>query len=382
MPRVRFPGWRAVAFGAIIVALGGGVLGGAFVLSGVYNVAASREHFDVVNALIRLTLSRSVATRSMGIGPPDLTDERLARLGARHFAVGCAPCHASPAGSQSPVVAEMYPAPPPLTHAAEEWETEELFWIVKHGLKFTGMPSWPALQRDDEVWALVAFLERLPEADAEDYAAMSGIGGGRRGSALAFGRGQAANDLTAMCGNCHGDARTPPVHPLAPPLAGQKEAYLRRALDEYADRRRPSGIMEPVAAALGPSEIEKLARHYAAAPPATAPLRDGVDEETAARGEVIARRGIREDGIPACLSCHDPGTSGEFPRLDGLSAKYIATQLSLFQEGIRANSTYSAIMAPVARRLSQEQIEDVAAYFASRAQEPAATASSPSGAGQ
>jgi len=370
-----------LVFGAILVILGGGILGGAFILSGIYNVAASREHFDITNAVIRLTLTRSVAMRSMGVEAPDLSDERLARLGARHFALGCSPCHASPARSQNPIVAEMYPAPPSLTHVAKEWETEELFWIVKHGLKFTGMPSWPALEREDEVWALVAFLERLSEADAEDYAAMAGIGGERRGAAFFFGSNAAMDELTGMCANCHGDARSPPVHPLAPPLAGQKEAYLRRALDEYADRRRPSGIMEPVAAALGPSDIERLAQHYAEAP-AAAPLRDGLDGKAAARGEVIAREGVREDDIPACLACHDAGSSGEFPRLDGLSAGYIATQLSLFREGNRAHSTYSAIMAPIARRLSEEQIADVASYFASRALEPATTASTNLGGGR
>ncbi|WP_309084759.1 c-type cytochrome [Chelativorans sp.] len=361
------PGWRSIASGAAIVLLGAGLLGGAFILSGLYNVAASSNHFDITNFIIRLTLARSVETRSMGIEPPpDLSDERLARLGARHFALGCAPCHASPSTSQNPIAAKMYPAPPPLSHAAEEWDAEELFWIVKHGLKFTGMPAWPALERDEEVWALVAFLERLPEMEGRDYAEFSGTGGERSASALTFAPDRALEETVEMCGSCHGDARNPPVHPLAPPLAGQKEAYLRRALSEYAAGRRPSGIMEPMAAALGPSQIEAVAQHYARAslsPPGTSV---DADADAAARGQAIAMNGLGEDGIPACRSCHAAETSGQFPRLDGLPAEYIATQLSLFQSGVRAGSAYSAIMAPIARRLSKEQIEDVAAYFAAR----------------
>jgi hypothetical protein len=46
---------------------------------------------------------------------------------------------------------------------------EQLFSIVKHGIKFTGMPAWPVQQRDDEVWAMVAFLRRLPDLDAAGY---------------------------------------------------------------------------------------------------------------------------------------------------------------------------------------------------------------------
>ena len=50
------------------------------------------------------------------------------------------------------------------------WNPEELLYLVKHGIKFTGMPAWTALQRDDEVWAVVAFLRALPGMDADDYA--------------------------------------------------------------------------------------------------------------------------------------------------------------------------------------------------------------------
>jgi len=367
MRRFDRPWWRAVALGAGIAIVGAGLLGGAFVLSGLYNVAASREHFAITNAIIRLTLTRSVATRSMGIEAPDLSDERLAALGARHFASGCAPCHASPASVQNPIAAEMYPAPPALTQAAEEWNAAQLFWIVKHGLKFTGMPSWPALTRDDEVWALVAFLERLPESNAEEYAALAGSEGGAEDANLNFGEGRGRTE--AFCDNCHGDAENPPVHPLAPSLAGQKEPYLLRALEEYAGGKRPSGMMQAVAAALAPEELARLAGHYAGQTGTATTPSDGEDEAIA-RGEEIARNGVREDDIPACLACHRAGTSGQFPRLDGLAPEYISTQLSLFREGARYRSTYSAIMRPIAERLSERQIEDLATYFASLSRQP------------
>jgi len=354
--------WRAVGLGAVLALAGAGLLGGVFILSGLYNVAASRQHFDITNMIIRLTLTRSVATRSMGVDVPDLSDERLAALGARHFDLGCAPCHASPGTEQNPIAAEMYPAPPPLTHAAEDWDAAELFWIVKHGLKFTGMPSWPALEREDEIWALVAFLERLPESRAQDYAALAGRRSGPGEVEFTFG-GQIATE--SLCANCHGNENNPPVHPLAPGIAGQKAPYLLRALEEYASGERESGMMEPIAAALAPEEIEQLARHYAEE--RVLPSAAGVDMGAAARGAEIARNGARADDIPACLSCHGANRSGQFPRLDGLSAEYISTQLSLFQSGVRKGSVYSEIMMPIAERLSEQQIRDLAAYFASRA---------------
>ena len=45
----------------------------------------------------------------------------------------------------------------------------ELFWIVKHGIKSTGMPAWSD-HSDDEIWATVAFLENLPGLSEPDYA--------------------------------------------------------------------------------------------------------------------------------------------------------------------------------------------------------------------
>lgn len=54
----------------------------------------------------------------------------------------------------------MLPSPPDLAVAMRRWKERELFWIVKHGFKYTGMPGWVALEREDEIWAVVAFLKK------------------------------------------------------------------------------------------------------------------------------------------------------------------------------------------------------------------------------
>ena len=64
----------------------------------------------------------------------------------------------------------MLPSPPDLTTSMRPWKDEELFWIVQHGIKYTGMPGWVALEREDEIWAVVAFLKQIPTIDAESYA--------------------------------------------------------------------------------------------------------------------------------------------------------------------------------------------------------------------
>jgi hypothetical protein len=100
----------------------------------------------------------------------------------------------------------MTPAPPELRQRLSRWRPEELFSIVKHGIKFTGMPAWPVQQRDDEVWAMVAFLRRLPELDAVAYQRLVyGDGSAAGGSAaIVAGAKDAPRAIRDMCWRCHG----------------------------------------------------------------------------------------------------------------------------------------------------------------------------------
>ena len=56
-----------------------------------------------------------------------------------------------------------------LAKTAPLYSPAELFWIVKHGIKMTGMPAWGD-HSDDELWATVAFVEKLPGMSEQDYA--------------------------------------------------------------------------------------------------------------------------------------------------------------------------------------------------------------------
>ena len=113
--------------------------------------------------------------------------------------------------------------------------TEELFWIVKHGIKYAGMPGWVAQSRDDEVWTVVAALRRLPDMSREEYRRLA------MGDAGGTSRGATGEGLLTVCARCHGDDGAANGH--VPRLAGQKQAYLEHALRSYASGERSSGIM-------------------------------------------------------------------------------------------------------------------------------------------
>jgi cytochrome c553 len=247
-----------------------------------------------------------------------------------------------------------------LSDAVRQWRSRELFWIVKNGLKYTGMPAWVAPHRDDEIWAIVAFLRRLPGLDAAAYGAMVRADPPQRLSSLS---GAEDSRTIERCTRCHGDGASAPPSAYVPRLTGLSAAYLRLALRQYADGERHSGIMQPIAVRLGGDEIRRLAEYYSSVPSAAIDV-PPMPPDRIERGRSIATRGVPAKGIPPCLACHRRSAREVFPRLAGQQAPYIANQLKLWQRGLRDDSVTGAIMAPIARRLSSQQIQDVAAYFA------------------
>jgi cytochrome c553 len=352
----------AIWSGATLAALAVGAF--LFMLSGVYNVAASRGHFAVTEWLLEIAMRRSVATHSYWIAAPPLQDAEMIRLGAGHFEGGCAPCHGAPGKESNPVVRRMLPPPPDLAEAAPTWSSEELFWIVKNGLKYTGMPAWVAPQRDDEVWSIVAFLRQLPGMDAERYRALATGNAGHLirtpGELPNFGSG--STSLT-VCARCHEDETHAPLSSLVPRLAGQSARYLEAALADYASGMRSSGFMQPVAAELETAAIRRLAEYYAGLPAGARPGAAKAPPAQIERGERIATVGTAPTGTPPCLACHAAGSAEIFPRLAGQHARYVAGQLRLWRAGQRNRTARGAIMAAIATRLTEQQIDDVAAYF-------------------
>ena len=360
----------AIWSGATLALLGLGAF--LFAASGIYSVAASRGHFAVTEWFLEFALRRSVATHSYGITAPPLEDPDMVRLGAGHFEGGCAPCHGAPRKPRNAIVRQMLPPPPDLAQSVPTWSPEHLFWIVQNGLKYTGMPAWVAPRRDDEVWAVVAFLRRLPGMDATEYRRLAS---GNTDRTTPAPRERTDTDSgsapLAACARCHGDEANPPASSLVPRLAGQSSRYLKSAMDDYAAGLRPSGIMQPVAAELDAETVTRLAEYYAglAVDGAKAPTTTASPEKIEG-GRTIAATGVPASGIPPCLVCHVRGSPAVFPRLAGQYARYTVGQLQLWRKGLRDRSARGAIMAAIARRMTDRQIEDVAAYFESLAPFP------------
>lgn len=163
---------KAVFVTLIVLAILVPLAGLAYIYSGVYDVGATTPHNKLTLWAIRTARSRSVATHSQGLEAPTLSDPEMIRRGFAHYREDCVACHAAPGVSAAEGTEDMYPQPPDLAEAAEEMPAEQLFWIIKHGLKMTGMPAWGPTHSDSEIWDMAAFLKQLPDMSAADYRRM------------------------------------------------------------------------------------------------------------------------------------------------------------------------------------------------------------------
>ncbi len=364
--------WKLALCRVVVVIAAIGIGGLLFVAAGLMPIAASAGHWPITQVFLNFTMHRSVDTHTLGIAAPPLDDPAMVMKGAGHYATGCLPCHGAPGRPRPLIVKQMVPAPPDLSPAIAELAPEELFWIVKHGIKYTAMPAWPSQKRDDEVWAMVAFLRRMPDLQPAQFRQLAY--GGSDAMAGAAG-GLAALDRPALptlanCARCHGEGGNGRDTSAFPRLAGQSEPYLLASLQAYARGERHSGIMQPVAAGLGEHEMRALAQYYAHQDSTDiAPPDNPIDDAAAiARGAALAAQGVAERRIPACIECHGPGATGRnpvYPQLAGQYADYLELQLTLFKEGERGGSDYAPIMHIVAASLDERDIRDLALYYAS-----------------
>jgi len=151
---------------ALLVVLGAG----AVIYAGFYDVAATSPHWRMTRWLFEVARIRSIKAQAAGIAaPPGLDDQAKVIIGVEHYAAHCAVCHGAPGVPKGDIAQGLYPPPPDLAKTAPLYSPAELFWIVKHGIKMTGMPSWSD-HSEEEIWATVGFLEKLPGMSEEDYA--------------------------------------------------------------------------------------------------------------------------------------------------------------------------------------------------------------------
>lgn len=142
---------------------------GTYLALGGYPVGADVPHSRFVSSLLATARDRRVAAQARNISTPsDLDSAKRLSVGAGQYATMCSGCHLAPGYEADETWKGLYPQPPRLAHGLD-LTPAEIFWAVKHGLKFSGMPAWGKSHSDEEIWDITAFVVMLPRLTPVQY---------------------------------------------------------------------------------------------------------------------------------------------------------------------------------------------------------------------
>ena len=183
--------------------------------------------------------------------------------------------------------------------------------------------------------------------------------GSAQPTAAIVGDATAGQQKSVSCGACHGAGGNSLV-PNFPNLAGQHASYIRAQLVSFKAGERKNDVMSPMAAPLSEQDQADLAAYFSSQAIKTT----NVDADKAAAGMKIYRGGNKTNGVAACMSCHGPSGEGSpaagFPSIKGQKSAYALDRLKRYKAGDHSGSTQSQIMADVASRMTDADMEAVA----------------------
>lgn len=146
------------------------LLSSLFVIyTGSYNIAATEDHSSFVRWAFTTTMKSSIKGRATDVEAPENFSGAMIAAGAEEYKAMCQHCHGGVGSEADDWAKGMLPQPPHLPDVVAEWEPSEVFWLVKHGIKMTGMPAFGSSHDDQTLWNIVAFVDQLPGMTAEEY---------------------------------------------------------------------------------------------------------------------------------------------------------------------------------------------------------------------
>ncbi|WP_372981905.1 cytochrome c [Marinobacter sediminum] len=158
-----------ILYSIVIVGVVLAVSGFAFIHSGIYNVTAMEEHSPLGKWALHTTMKNSVEARVSELDvPSNLASEEMIRQGARAYDQLCVACHLKPGLEDTLLRQGLNPTPPSLVERGHFGPAEQ-FWVIKNGIKMTGMPAWGVTHDDEDLWEITAFLQRLPSLSEAEY---------------------------------------------------------------------------------------------------------------------------------------------------------------------------------------------------------------------
>lgn len=139
---------------------------------------ASGQPFRVEEAMARGVRRLAIPGADAGRANPVALSEAALAEGLAHYADHCASCHAIDGSGSTDMGRGFFPRAPDMRAAPTQEMTDgELFYVIEHGIRFTGMPAWSTGTPDGETssWQLVHAIRHLPKLTAAERARMEAL---------------------------------------------------------------------------------------------------------------------------------------------------------------------------------------------------------------
>lgn len=159
---------KQLLFGGFVLLLVG-VSGGIWYIK-VHGFSARKKPLAVEALIARNVRLIAIPSSAKSLRSP-LPETRLSLAQGRdHFADHCAVCHGNRGDGKTMIGEGLYPPPPDLRRETQELSDGQIFYIIKNGIRFTGMPGFGG--SDEDNWKLVSFIRHLPQLTEEEVELM------------------------------------------------------------------------------------------------------------------------------------------------------------------------------------------------------------------
>lgn len=170
------PIFKGAALAVAVLAVVG--LLGTIVFVRATGLSARAEPGLVETAVARRLRALAVPGDYASLKNPVLRNEESVRNGMAHFADHCATCHANNGSGETDMGKGMFPPAPDMRlRATQDLSDGALFYVIEHGVRFTGMPAWGTgtPEGEEASWHLVHFIRHLPKLTEEELQEMAAM---------------------------------------------------------------------------------------------------------------------------------------------------------------------------------------------------------------
>jgi thiosulfate dehydrogenase len=136
-----------------------------------FNADQPPSQFEMHTAMA--AVDRSTDRNAGDLKNPLSASEENIAAGAKLYINHCAGCHGVPSNPDSEFGRSFYPSVPAFFKDAPDMSESQNFYIIQHGIRWSGMPSWKNTLNENETWQLVTFMsniEKLPPAAQQQLA--------------------------------------------------------------------------------------------------------------------------------------------------------------------------------------------------------------------